>query len=254
MTKQYKTTNSFKVFINVLLVSIILIINIWGSLSWADSKNTFNELSVIINGGKILNNKIYFSYVDNITERKINELSNKEILDIILSHPYVHAARTSYRYPDKIVIDIKEREPFAILNKDPIIILDQYCFVLPNANNLDQYDIPILSKFNNDQNLYPEGKKSLSTKVQKTISWLSSLNDKHPTFYSNISEVFLENDNEIVLVLNEHPTKIFLGKNNTLEKIKILKNFEETIKETKKITDYAYLDIRYDNQVIAKEN
>ena len=126
--------------------------------------------------------------------------------------------------------------------------------MLPNANNLDKYDIPILSKFNNDQNLYPEGKKSLSTKVQKTISWLRSLNDKHPTFYSNISEVFLENDNEIVLVLNEHPTKIFLGKNNTLEKIKILKNFEETIKETKKITDYAYLDIRYDNQVIAKEN
>ena len=85
MTKQYKTTNSFKVFINVLLVSIILIINIWGSLSWADSKNTFNELSVVINGCKIINNKIYFSYVDNIAKGKINELSNKEILDIILS-------------------------------------------------------------------------------------------------------------------------------------------------------------------------
>ena len=69
MTKQYKTTNSFKVFINVLLVSIILIINIWGYLSWADSKKTFNELSVIINGGEVLNNNIYFSYVDNITER-----------------------------------------------------------------------------------------------------------------------------------------------------------------------------------------
>ena len=27
-----------------------------------------------------------------------------------------------------------------------------------------------------------------------------------------------------------------------------------TIKETKKITDYAYLDIRYNNQIIAKEN
>ena len=135
-----------------------------------------------------------------------------------------------------------------------LLIARQQVYLALHANNLDQYDIPILSKFNNDQNLYPEGKKSLSTKVQKTISWLRSLNDKHPTFYSNISEVFLENDNEIVLVLNEHPTKIFLGKNNTLEKIKILKNFEETIKETKKITDYAYLDIRYDNQVIAKEN
>ena len=254
MTKKYKIRNSFKIFSNIVLVSIILIVNIWLSISWADSKDTFNEPLVIINGSESFNNKIYFSYIDNMTEKEVNELSNKEILDIVLSHPYVQAARTSYRYPGKIVIDIKEREPFAILNKDPIIILDQYCFVLPNSNNLDQYDIPILSKFNNDQKLYPEGEKSLSTKVQNTISWLSSLNNKHPTFYSNISEVFLENEDEIVLVLNEYPTRIFLGKNNTLKKIEILKNFEQTIKATKKITDYAYLDIRYDNQVIAKEN
>ena len=84
MIKQYKITNSFKVLRNILLVSMMLAINIWLSLSWANSKNTFNKLSVIINGGEILNNKIYFSYIDNLTERKINELSNKEILDIIL--------------------------------------------------------------------------------------------------------------------------------------------------------------------------
>ena len=64
MTKQYKTTNSFKIFINILLVSIILIINIWGSLSWADSKKTFHEPSVIINGSEVLNNEIYFSYIN----------------------------------------------------------------------------------------------------------------------------------------------------------------------------------------------
>jgi len=254
MTKQNKKRDSSKILLNMVLIAIILVINIWLSLQWADSKNTFNEPLVIINGAEILNNKIYFSYINNMTEQKVKELSNEKILDIVLSHPYVHAARTSYRYPSKKVIDIKEREPFAILNKDPIIILDKDCFVLPNTDNLVQYDIPILSKFNNDQNLYPEGKKSLSTKVQKTISWLSSLNNKYPTFYSNISEIFLEKDDEIVLILNEHPTKIFLGKNNTLEKINILKNFENTIKKTKKITDYAYLDIRYDNQVIAKEN
>ena len=64
MNRKYKTTNSFKVFIKVLLASIILIMNIWGSLYWADSKNTFNELSVIINGGEIFNNKVYYSYVN----------------------------------------------------------------------------------------------------------------------------------------------------------------------------------------------
>ena len=45
-----------------------------------------------------------------------------------------------------------------------------------------------------------------------------------------------------------------MGDTDTMKKIEILKKFEQTIKETKKITDYAYLDIRYNNQIIAKEN
>jgi cell division septal protein FtsQ len=162
-------------------------------------------------------------------------------------------ARASNRYPNKLVIDIQEREPFALLNKDPIVILDQSGYVLPDVKNLEKYDIPVLSKFNDDDKLYPHGEKSLSIKVQKTISWLRSLHDKYPKFYYDISEILLENGDEIVIILNEYPTKIFLGNSNTLQKIEILKKFEETIKNIKKITDYAYLDIRYNNQVVAKE-
>ena len=47
------------------------------------------------------------------------------------------------------------------------------------------------------------------------------------------------------------PENIYMG-DLTIDNIERI--FEQTIKETKKITDYAYLDIRYDNQIIAKEN
>ena len=93
----------------------------------------------------------------------------------------------------------------------------------------------------------------MSVKVQETILWLSSLYEQDPDFYSSISEILLENENEVVLILDEYPTRVLLGNTDTLQKIEILKKFEQTIKETRKITDYAYLDIRYDNQIIAKE-
>ena len=41
-----------------------------------------------------------------------------------------------------------------------------------------------------------------------------------------------------------------LGNENTLYKIELLKRFEETLKNKKEITDYAYLDMRYNNLVI----
>lgn len=253
MPKKNKNNNYFMSLFNLILTITSITFVIWIAISWANSKKSFYESSIIINGATAINDTSYLSFISEITGKRVTELSEKKIINSLISHPFVELARASNRYPNKLVIDIKERIPFAIVNKDPMVILDKSCYVLPDVNNLEKYDIPILSKFNDDDRLYPHGEKTSSTKVQNTISWLSSLHDKYPKFYYDISEILLENGNEIVIILNENPTKIFLGDSNTLQKIAILKKFEETIQNTKKITDYAYLDIRYNNQIVAKE-
>ena len=254
MIKKSKNRKSLLGIFNTFLIiaSIGILVNF--SLYWAKLKNTFIEPEIILSGSIEYDQKNYIAHVTKFTGEIANQLSSTKILEALMMHPFVQASRVSYRYPNKIIIELKEREAFAIINKDPLVILDRDCFVLPIDDSFNNYDIPILSKFNSDNNLYPIGEKSLSVKVQETILWLSSLYDQDPDFYSSISEVLLENGNEIVLILDEYPTKVLLGDTDTLQKIEILKKFEQTIKETKKITDYAYLDIRYDNQIIAKEN
>ena len=254
MTRNSKNRKYLFDMFNTLLILTLITITINFSFSWAKTKNTFIDPEIILSGAVICEQKSYISHIEQISGENVNKLSSRQILETMMLHPFVEASRVSYRYPNKMIIDFKERKPFAIINKDPLVILDKECFVLPINNHLNKYDIPILSKFNSDNNLYPIGEKSLSIKVQETISWLSSLYNLDPKFYSNISEILLENENEIVLILNEYPTKVLLGDTDTLQKIEILKKFEQTIKETKKITDYAYLDIRYNNQIIAKEN
>ena len=254
MIKKSNNRKSILVMFNMFLIiaSIAIILNF--SFSWAKLKNTFIEPEIILSGSIEYDQKSYVAHITKVTGEIANQLPSNKILEALMMHPFVQASRVSYRYPNKILIELKEREAFAIINKNPLVILDRDCFVLPIEDNFNNYDIPILSKFNSDNNLYPIGEKSLSVKVQETISWLSSLYKLDPDFYSSISEVLLENGNEIVLILNEYPTKVLLGDTDTMKKIEILKKFEQTIKETKKITDYAYLDIRYNNQIIAKEN
>jgi hypothetical protein len=254
MIKKSNNRKSILVMFNMFLIiaSIAIILNF--SFSWAKLKNTFIEPEIILSGSIEYDQKSYVAHITKVTGEIANQLPSNKILEALMMHPFVQASRVSYRYPNKILIELKEREAFAIINKNPLVILDRDCFVLPIEDNFNNYDIPILSKFNSDNNLYPIGEKSLSVKVQETIFWLSSLYELYPDFYSSISEVLLENGDEIVLILNEYPTKVLLGDTDTMKKIEILKKFEYTIKETKKITDYAYLDIRYNNQIIAKEN
>jgi len=254
MIKKRKNRKTFLDVFNifVIIASIVIIVNF--AFSWAKLKNTFTEPEIILSGSIEFDQKSYIAHISKVSGEVASKLSSKKILGALMKHPFVQASRVSYRYPNKIIIELKEREAFAMINKDPLVVLDRDCFVLPIDDNFNNYNIPILSKFNSDNNLYPIGEKSLSVKVQETILWLSSLYVQDPDFYSSISEVLLENGDEIVLILNEYPTKVLLGDTDTLQKIEILKKFEQTIKETKKITDYAYLDIRYNNQIIAKEN
>jgi hypothetical protein len=53
------------------------------------------------------------------------------------------------------------------------------------------------------------------------------------------------------LILFDYPTHIYLGNDQLWSRINILKEFEKEL-GSKKITDFNYLDIRYDNQIIAK--
>ena len=235
MTKKSRNRKSILVMINMFLIiaSIAIILNF--SFSWAKLKNTFIEQEIILSGSIEYDQKNYIAHITKVTGEIANQLPSNKILEALMMHPFVQASRVSYRYPNKIIIELKERETFAIINKDPLVILDRDCFVLPIEDNFNNYDIPILSKFNSDNNLYPIGEKSLSVKVQETIFWLSSLYELDTDFYSSISEVLLENGNEIVLILNEYPTKVLLGDTDTMKKIEILKRFEHTIKETKKL-------------------
>ena len=241
-----------KLVITRCSITLSIIFVVWFSIFWGDNKYIFDNPIITINGASVLNETAYIKYMQKSGIDSTNIKSNF-ILESLYNHPYIAAARLSHRYPNRIIIDISERLPFAMVNKDPMIMLDRESYVLPNIENIDDYNIPILSKYNTAPELYPLGKQSLSIKIKETISWLEKLNTKYPDLYNKISEITLASGDEIILILEENPTKIMLGNNNTFHKLEILKNFQKTLNKKKEITDYAYLDMRYNNQIIAKE-
>ena len=95
--------------------------------------------------------------------------------------------------------------------------------------------------------------KRREQKVKKSIEWLSHLRREYSFLYDNLSEIRLVSDNDIELILAEEPTKILLGNEDLWTKIEILKQFRIDLKPNKELTDFSYLDMRYINQIIAKD-
>ena len=238
----------------VLIISLIIML-FWISHSWGEQKSSLGNSNIYISGHTVLSSDYYIQYLTDSIDRESFYSNPKILIEKIYKHPFIKGARISHRYPDKIILEISERVPFARVNNGPdqMIMLDEDSFVISNYEQNNYYSVPTLSKFNSEPKLYPIGKQALSIKIKDTISWLKLLNQSHPDLYHSISEIFLTNNDEINLVLTENPTKIMLGNNNTHYKIELLKAFEKTMENKREITDFAYLDMRYNNQIIVKE-
>ena len=213
---------------------------------WWEGLDTELKIDITFSETKILSTSVYEKLLDDSTKK----LNLNEITEIIENHPYVKVARVSRHYPSKLIVEIIERTPIAIVNKNPMIFLDEESFVLPEMGNLNDYNLPILSNFNTDSGLYPDGKQALSTKVIECTSIIKQLKNRYTNLYNNLSELKITSDNEIELILADHPTHIYLGSKNIYNRIYILKEFENKLKPNS-ISNFNYLDFRYENQIIA---
>ena len=242
--------NNFKYNLVILSISFLLLSSLIKISSWWTNINNNLVLKEIsISNTNIINEKEYYDLVDKFIGNSLDEININNISEILEEHSYVKASRVSKWYPSTVKIEIIERKPLAILNIKPMVFLDGDGFVLPNKKTKTNVNLPILNSFNSDSALYPYGEKVLSMNVEDCIYWLKRIKVEYPSLYKNISEMKMTSDNDVNIILSEYPTNIYLGKNYIWSRIEILKKFETGLLP-KKLSDFSYLDMRYDNQII----
>ena len=248
--KKKQKINWIRMIISFISVSMVIAL-IWTAFWWSEFRNLLVIDQVKFGKTTVLESRVYEATLGNIIGISPEQIRLNDISDLMESHPYVKAARVSHQYPGTIQIEILERQPIALLKMDPMVMLDAEGVVLPTLNNFGDFNLPVLTNFNPEPELYPVGEKALSVKVRECIDWLSRIQVEYESLYDNLSEMKMTSTNEMELILADHPTRIYLGQDQLWARIEILKQFEEEL-GSKKISDFSYLDMRYENQIIAK--
>ena len=250
MFKKRKVLKIKRIVLSLLSLSILgLLIKV--SFLWANYSGALTLYNIKFSETKVLDVSNYESLLVEITKNKSKEINLFEISRLIESHPYVKFARVSRHYPSEIKIEIIEREPIAIVNMDPMILLDESGTVLPIEGKQTFYNLPVMNNFNPEPQLYPIGQLALSVKVKEAITLISKIQTNYSKLYNNLSELKITSSNEIELILSDLPTQIYLGNEKIISRIHTLKEFELKLKPNQ-MSDFSYLDMRYDNQIIGK--
>jgi cell division septal protein FtsQ len=168
----------FKYIIKALITTSALLALgslFWGSFSWAEYTQLFKNPNIVFSGNSIVDESEYRSFLlkeygSNIFTEDLAAISNR-----IEEHPYIAGVRVSKHFPKVILIEVSERYPVALINNNPLLLIDNNNVVLPFRSNSFDYQIPILSNFKITNDLYPIGKQTLSPVAIDVVQFLNRI-------------------------------------------------------------------------------
>ena len=226
----------------ILLVFVFLFsIGILYASNYFNNNRLIEDIDVVIQP----NSSFYISTdsVKNSIKKYIyttkDSISITKIEDELDKNTFVEKSQVYTAVGHKLFVNIKQKEPVArVITNDSIFYLDKNSNFM-SLSKLHSADVPIIFGFNQFSDLDYLTKVSLMIRDDKFLN-------------QNITQIIINDNQEINLKLSGLNTFIELGHNNKLEKkIQNLKAFYNRAIRKNDIEKYKEVNLQFENQVVA---
>jgi cell division septal protein FtsQ len=172
------------------------------------------------------------------------ETNLKSATDSIVAHPLVRRALLLRRPPDSLVISVEERVPIALISTNQGLLgfdCDAVSFDLPTV----PFDLPVITGL---EKVLSDSTLSEFVVLQSVARLIGIATAEQTDFWQQVSEVFLLTQDEGDLILTNGLTlKIRLeGISEQIQNFRVF-----LASGNVRPADLAYIDLRYENQVVA---
>jgi len=165
-------------------------------------------------------------------------------------HPWVADAQLRRQLPRELIIEIREREPVALLSRSGLWAADASGVILPLDAPRGELNYPVV-------NLPPgptpsPGLALAETSIVELLPKLRALQRRLPQLWEMISEVSWDAKGQIELLAFDNAAKVLLGKDMTFQQMLGLYAFLLHEGQRKGISDIECIDLRFWGQVVVK--
>jgi len=195
-----------------------------------------------------------------LTEQQIAALSDIQVgintfsLDLgligrkIEENPWVQQAHVRRIFPRQVVINLKERQPVAIINLGYLYYLDEQGEIFKVLDAADSLDYPIITGFN-----YAKAQghdAEYAQRLRQIVGLLTDLSERNKFNLDQVSEIHHEDVGGLSLFTLEGGVKVKLGYANYSKKLDRLERIYTQLQPKLQMLDY--IDLNVDEKVIVR--
>ena len=154
-------------------------------------------------------------------------------------HPLVKEVHIRKLFPSTLKIDLVERKPIAILNKEELSLVDEEGVLLGKIQSREGIPLPLLIDSNNFQKNYKE---------KITFAW-ECLKSLPASEKAQINTLDLSEYGWVSITLNDGPTQIKLGQ-NAAQNLEFFHEHQRGLEE--RFGPLEYIDLRFEDRIYLK--
>jgi cell division protein FtsQ len=162
----------------------------------------------------------------------------------VAKHPWVRRVVVRREFPRKVVVEIEERVPKAIVTMGGLYYVDADGIVFKEVGEGENVDFPMLT------GLRPEDVTASAPKFRRKIQEALRLSELMASDLHTLSEIHFDAGDRLVVYTMAHPMALHMGSGNWAEK---LRRLERVLSLWKGNEDrLASLDVSFRDQVVAR--
>ena len=211
------------------------------------TSSSFNIEKIEIQGLNRLKEKEIRALLSLEPSQNIFAINPKRIRERIETHPRIKEAVVHRRPPKRVAIQIREREPLALISQGGDLLgIDSSGVPFPLIEPLKGIDLPFITGIESSGIII--GEESNSTNLRMALEILTTILSLKGDLYRQVSEINVEDG--ITLYTTEGATRVHMGREDFWDQLYNLQGVLIHLNREKKRAEY--IDLRFKDKVIVK--
>lgn len=200
-------------------------------------KSVFQIRSIVITGNEHLTDEELKNMAGLSTDENLFSVSGRKIFLKMMASPWMRSVVVRKEFPDRLLINIREAEPFALLDmKGKLFIVDDRGVMLEELRDIAIPFLPIILS-----NPYREKEA-----FQEAITLAKAIKNTGLLYRKDHIEIISHKSQEMSVNMDDIVVKV--GEGEYEDKLARLADIEEEIKSRNIAVDY--IDLRFANRVL----
>ncbi|GAW92140.1 cell division protein FtsQ/DivIB [Calderihabitans maritimus] len=235
---------------SVFLRSILFVLLVLAAIYFFLQSSLFDVRKVVVKGLSTVDRQqiIQLSGIQpglNILRLDVNRIKTK-----VLTHPMIKSVKVSRRFPDRVVIEITERNPLALIpSATGFMVVDEEGSVLKKVQEISNLSLPLLTGVVVNREIFPGEAIRHNKNLEEGLRLLQSLTPEQRQLIAELDVANLER----LKAYTPAGLEVRLGTGeNIVEKMALLETIHYQWVEQGKIDQLEYIDLSYYGSPVVK--